>query len=92
MLGGSFRAFSRCERPADTASMGGGAGAVVLGCSGGGGGCGWGCGAIILAPTVLQITEVLALSELSADMSILLNLAALSRGYFYAKSLLFFGF
>lgn len=41
-------------------------GAVVLGCSGAG-------GASMLALTVLQITEVLALSELSADINILLG-------------------
>jgi len=52
-------------------------GAVVLGCSGAG-------GAIILLPTVLQITEVLALSELSADINILLAvLSTLFRGTFF---------
>lgn len=76
MLGGSLRAFSRCERPT-TPRMGA---AVVLGCSticcGGAAGAGgwdwgWGVAAILIAFTVLQITEVLALSELSADISIL---------------------
>lgn len=90
MLGGSLRAFSRCERPTTPRT----GAAVVLGCStlicgcGGAAGAGgwdwdwdwdggWGVAAILIAFTVLQITEVLALSELSADISILLSYGAL---------------